>query len=125
MTTGEYLVANSPLPSGTALSHFMALQFGGTGPGETVFASRFSVVTGESRIDVTQRAKRNAPEDNKQPRKEETVSSGKAAFAFLPANSMSVFSGPPDEVFVTLKQNTALATKDFCQITITHKKGQK
>ena len=47
MTTGEYLVANSPLPSGTALAHFLALQFG-AGQGETVFASRFCVVATEN-----------------------------------------------------------------------------
>ena len=38
-TTGEYLVSKSPLPAGTALQHFLAMQ---TGQG-TVFASRFSV----------------------------------------------------------------------------------
>lgn len=40
MTTGEYLVAHSTLPSGTALQHLLALQIG-SGSGETVFASQF------------------------------------------------------------------------------------
>ena len=47
MTTGEYLVANSPLQSGTALAHFMALQFG-AGQGEAVCASRVCVVATEN-----------------------------------------------------------------------------
>lgn len=46
MTAGEYLVAHSPLASGTALEHFLALQFG-AGQGETVFASRFHVLAVE------------------------------------------------------------------------------
>lgn len=43
MTTGEYLVANSTLPSGTALQHLLALQIGGGGPATTVFAYGLAV----------------------------------------------------------------------------------
>ena len=51
MTTGEYLVAHSTLPSGTALAHLLNLQIGG-GVGETVFASRFVVATAQQDSNV-------------------------------------------------------------------------
>lgn len=57
MTTGEYLVAHSALGSGSALAHLLALQVGGGG---TVFASRFTVVTGSDSATVTRKAKRQA-----------------------------------------------------------------
>ena len=60
MTTGEYLLSKSSLPSGTALAHLLALQTG-TGQG-TVFASMFSVSVEQPSITVTQRAKRPMPE---------------------------------------------------------------
>ena len=56
MTTGDYLVQHSTLPSGTALAHLLALQTG-TGQG-TVFASMFSVRIDEPRLSLVQRAKR-------------------------------------------------------------------
>lgn len=39
MTTGEYLVSKSLLPSGTALAHLLAMQ--GTGGGDNYFAEFF------------------------------------------------------------------------------------
>ena len=42
MNAGQYLVALSGLPSGNAAQHLLAIQLGtGTGPGQTIFASRF------------------------------------------------------------------------------------
>ena len=56
MTTGDALVQHSPLPSGTALAHLLALQ-AGTGQG-TVFASMFALRCDEPRLTLVQRAKR-------------------------------------------------------------------
>lgn len=123
MTTGEYLVANSPLPSGTALAHLLALQFG-AGQGETVFASRFCVVAGEDRLEVVNRPKTKAPVENLQRRPPESSPSDKRAYPFSTTPSVSVFAGGEDAVSVVERQNTALAIQDFGQITINRKKGQ-
>ena len=62
MNAGQHLVALSGLPSGSAAQHLLAIQLGtGTGPGQTIFASRFSVITGEDRFTVMRKAKRQAP----------------------------------------------------------------
>lgn len=127
MTTGEYLVANSPLPSGTALAHFMALQFG-AGQGETVFASRFCVVTGDERIEVTQRAKKQAPQpmnEQREPRSIPNLADDKRAFAFFSQPSVIVTSRPDDEIYITSKQLTAIARHSLEQTTINRKRGQK
>ena len=52
MTTGDYLVQHSTLPSGTALAHLLALQTGGGG---TVFASMFALRCDEPRLTLVQR----------------------------------------------------------------------
>ena len=56
-TTGQYLVSKSPLSSGTALAHLLAMQTGGV---RTVFASMFSVQIEEPTLSLVQRAKREA-----------------------------------------------------------------
>ena len=127
MTTGEYLVANSPLQSGTALAHFMALQFG-AGQGETVFASRFCVVTGDERIEVTQRAKKQAPQpmnEQREPRSIPNLADDKRAFAFFSQPSVIVTSRPGDEIYITSKQLTAIARHSLEQTTINRKKKKK
>ena len=53
MTTGDYLVQHSTLPSGTAMAHLLALQ-AGTGQG-TVFAAMFSLRCDEPRLTLVQR----------------------------------------------------------------------
>ena len=60
MNVGEYLVSKSPLNSGTALAHLLAMQTG-TGQG-TVFASMFAVRCDAPRLTLVQRAKREAGE---------------------------------------------------------------
>ena len=60
MNVGAYLVSKSPLSSGTALQHLLAMQMGGTGG--TVFASMFSVRCDEPRLTLVPRAKREAGE---------------------------------------------------------------
>ncbi len=122
MTAGEYLVAHSPLASGTALEHFLAIQFG-AGQGETVFASKFCVMTGEDRLEVTNRIKRKAPAESARRQPKEAAPTDKCAYSFFTAPSTTVFTGS-DEVFVSEKKNAALVTQEFDQITINRKKGQ-
>lgn len=123
MTTGEYLVAHSPLQSGTALDHFLALQFG-AGQGETVFASKFCVVTGEDRLEVTNRVKRKAPAESARRPPKEAAPTDKRAYSFFTVPSVTAFTDSGDEVFVSEKQNAVLVAKEFDQITINRKKGQ-
>lgn len=123
MTAGEYLVAHSPLQSGTALEHFLALQFG-AGQGETVFASKFCVVAGEDRLEVTNRIKRKAPAESARRQPKEAAPTDKRAYSFFTVPSMTVFTDAGDEVFVSEKKNAALVTQEFDQITINRKKGQ-
>lgn len=66
MTTGDYLVQHSTLPSGTAMAHLLATQ-AGTGTGESVFASMFSVRIDEPTLSLVQRAKREAAEEVARP----------------------------------------------------------
>ena len=61
MTTGDYLVQHSTLPSGTAMAHLLALQTGG-GVSQTLFASMFAVRCDAPRMTLVQRAKREAGE---------------------------------------------------------------
>lgn len=124
MTTGEYLVANSPLPSGTALAHFLALQFG-AGQGETVFASRFYVAIEEEVVNVTQSVKKQAPEviDEVPKRQQDRSAPGKFAFPFLHQERVTAIHHN-DTLCVITTQATALATQSLESITI-RKRGQK
>jgi len=124
VTTGEYLVANSPLPFGTALAHFLALQFG-AGPGETVFASRFYVAVEEEIVSVTQAAKKQAPEviDEAPKRQQDRSTPGKFAFPFLRHERVTAIHHG-DTVCVVTAQAAALATQSLESITI-RKRGQK
>lgn len=54
MNAGQYLVSKSPLSSGTALAHLLAMQTGGV---RTVFASMFAVQIDTPRLTLTQRAR--------------------------------------------------------------------
>lgn len=120
---GQFLSANSPLPSGTVLEHLLALQFG-AGQGETVFASKFCVVTGEDRLEVTNRVKRKAPAESARRPPKEAAPTDKRAYSFFTVPSVTAFTDSGDEVFVSEKQNAVLVAKEFDQITINRKKGQ-
>lgn len=124
MTAGEYLVAHSPLASGTALEHFLALQFG-AGQGETVFASRFYVAIEEEVVNVAQIAKKQAPEviDEAPKRQRDRAAPGKSAFPFLRHERVTAIHHN-DAVCVVTTQATALATQSLESITI-RKRGQK
>lgn len=57
MNTGQHLVALSGLASGTAAAHLLAIQAGGSGPGQTVFASQFAVTFETPRYEVSRKAR--------------------------------------------------------------------
>ena len=54
MNVGEYLVSKSPLGSGTALAHLLAMQTGG-GTGKTIFAAQMTVCMEAPQTTVTKR----------------------------------------------------------------------
>jgi len=63
MNLGQFLTAKSPLPSGTVAQHLAAIAASvGTGTGETVFASMFSVQIEQPSLTISQRAKRQVQE---------------------------------------------------------------
>lgn len=61
MNAGQYLVALSGLPTGTAAAHLMAIQAGGgAGTGQTVFARQLGVTFVEPGMPITLLMKRAA-----------------------------------------------------------------
>lgn len=128
MNLGQFLSQYSPLPSATVVQHLLAIAENATGPGETVFASRFCVVTGDERIEVKQRAKKQAPQPMKvqrEPRSIPNSSDDKRAFAFFSQPSVIVTSRQDDEIYIAIKQHTAIARHSLEQTTINRKRGQK
>ena len=53
MNVGEYLVSKSPLNSGTALAHLLAMQTGSV-VGKTIFAAQMTVCVEEPQTTLTQ-----------------------------------------------------------------------
>ena len=123
MTTGDYLVSHSTLPSGTALQHLLALQVG-TGSGETIFASRFSVTIEQDEITVQQRAKRQAApaQEIRKPSAEQSPTANRQMFARYRQDQIIVTSQPHPELYVTTTQRSALATQSFARTTINPKR---
>ena len=121
MNTGQLLVSLSGLPTGSAMTHLMAITTGsGTGTGETIFAHQMTVVASQRSTTVTSRAKRTAPSeplrsgvaqkaDSKyayaltQPTRVSVLTSIDAVFVLDTANSKTV-STRRDEVFYNRKQ---------------------
>ena len=54
MNVGEYLVSKSPLNSGTALAHLLAMQTGSV-VGKTIFAAQMTVCVEEPQVTLIQR----------------------------------------------------------------------
>lgn len=54
MNVGEYLVSKSPLNSGTALAHLLAMQTGSV-VGKTIFAAQMTVCVEEPQMTLVQR----------------------------------------------------------------------
>ncbi len=102
MNLGQFLTAKSPLPSGTVAQHLAAIAASvGTGTGETVFASMFSVQIEQPSLTISQRAKRQVQEAQ--------VVSPPIRQSKSP-KSVAVFSAVPSAVAFTAQD----------EITITH-----
>lgn len=123
MNAGQYLVALSGLPSGSAAQHLLSIQLGtGTGPGQTIFASRFSAVTGEDRFTVVRKAKRKAPKPEAVPRRgqQPKASNDKGLFAVARTQGVTV-SSQADSITVIQKTQCQVATTDLGNLTVNRK----
>ena len=119
MNAGQYLVALSGLPSGSAAQHLLSIQLGtGTGPGQTIFASRFSAVTGEDRFTVVRKAKRKAPKPEAVPRRgqQPKASNDKGLFAVARTQGVTVSNQA-----VIQKTQCQVATTDLGNLTVNRK----
>ena len=111
MNVGEYLVSKSPLNSGTALAHLLALQ-AGTGTGQTIFASMFSVQIEEPRMFAVQRPKREAGDDYRPAVSRLSADTEKAVSIFTREASLSVLT-EPDELFVRHGATESVVVRDL------------
>lgn len=121
MNAGQILAALSGLPSGSAAQHLLAIQAGtGTGPGQTIFSSRFSVTTGEARFTVMRKAKRQAPKAEPAQRPAPQPEAAKDAFARTHTDCVAVFTHE-DDIAVIQKTQSIVATTDLGTLTVNRK----
>lgn len=121
MNAGQILAALSGLPSGSAAQHLLAIQAGtGTGPGQTIFSSRFSVTTGEARFTAMRKAKRQAPKAEPVQRTAPQPEVAKDAFARTHTDCVTV-STQVDAITVIQKTQSVVATRDLGTVTINRK----
>ena len=128
MNVGAYLVSKSPLSSGTALQHLLAMQMGGTGG--TVFAAMFAVQIDTPRLTLAQRAKTRASETAVSGGEQETsvAQSGKFSVAVLTqpervdllvaGDEAALFTGAERTTFFTRAGNErmTIAPADFLEM---------
>lgn len=110
MNTGEYLVSKSALPSGTALSHFLAMQTGGGTTG-LIFAHRLSVAIEEPRLTLVQIPKVEARASYEPP----TVQQGgddKGVFVVTHLGAMRVLTAL-DELTVRQSGESSVFVRDL------------
>lgn len=101
MNLGQFLTAKSPLPSGTVAQHLAAIAASvGTGTGETVFASMFSVQIEQPSLTISQRAKRQVQEAQvvSPPIRQSKSPKNIAVFSAVPS---AVAFTAPDEITIT------------------------
>ena len=109
MTTGDYLVQHSTLPSGTAMAHLLALQTGGG----TIFASMFAVRCDEPQLTLVQRVKREAGEaDKRTPRQIDETGDGKGAVVLTRQAAMSVLTAPEWLTVTPVKETQVFIQRD-------------
>ena len=113
MNVGEYLVSKSSLSSGTALAHLLALQ-AGTGSGQTVFASMFSVQIEEPRLFAVQRPKREARDDYRPAVSRLSADTEKAVSIFTREATLNVLT-EADELFIRQGTTESVVVRDLGQ----------
>ena len=122
MNVGEYLVSKSPLGSGTALAHLLAMQTG-SGTGKTIFAAQMTVCMEAPQTTVTQR-----PSDHsvKTPQHETATAQqdkpNRIAVRTRPAR-VDVMTRPA-AVFVTRQASTIAFVRDAQKAVMTRRKRQ-
>ena len=119
MNVGEYLVSKSSLSSGTALAHLLALE-AGTGSGQTIFASMFSVQITEPRLFAIQRPKREAQESKRSVASVvsgDRQGGGNVSILARP-NTLWVMTGR-DELFIHQTNSSSIVVTDFGQERLT------
>lgn len=125
MNTGQRLVLMSGLSTRTALEHLRAMQAGtGTGQGQTIFSSRFSVITGEDRFTTMRKAKHQVPKAEPAQRPVPQPKAAKDAFARTHTDCVTV-STQVDAITVIQKTQSAVAISDLGTVTINRRKGAK
>ena len=94
----------------------------GTGPGQTIFASRFSVVTGEDRFTVVRKAKRQAPKPEAVPRRgqQPKAPNDKALFAVARTQGVATTT-QEDRLTIIQKTQCLVATTDLGNLTVNRK----
>ena len=110
MTTGDYLVSKSPLSSGTALAHLLAMQTG-TGQG-TVFASMFAVRCDAPRLTLVQRAKREAGEVTERAPRQIDETGDKNTVVLTRQAAMSVQTAPEWLTVTPVRETQVFVQRD-------------
>ena len=124
MNLGQFLTAKSPLPSGTVAQHLAAIAASvgtGTGTGETVFASMFSVQIEQPSLTVTHRAKRQVQEPQVVSPKVSQSKSPKNVAVFSVVPSAVAFTAP-DEITITQATQAVVLKTQQPSASITRKR---
>ena len=121
-TAGEILVSLSGLSGVSAGTHLLAITTG-TGTGETVFASRFSVQIQEPLVTIFRKAKRRAPEESTRPAVRRSAENpGKYAYAFTATKRLSLLT-QSDSLYVQHTTMNAVVTQQFDRQSIIKKRN--
>lgn len=118
-TTGQFLVANSTLPSGTALQHLLALQIG-AGNGQIVFASQFTAVVDTPRAEFTSKPKRVVAPSPASEAQVDQSNDRKSLFALVGVPRLDV-AIEPDEIWVRFGVQSVASTVTAKQTSYTTK----
>ena len=122
MNLGQFLTAKSPLPSGTVAQHLAAIAASvGTGTGETVFASMFSVQVDSPSLTISQRAKRQVQEAQVVSPPIRQIKSPKSVAVFSVVPSAVAFTAPDEITITQVTQAVVLKTQQPSE-TITRKR---
>ena len=111
MNLGQFLTAKSPLPNGTVAQHLAAIAASvGTGTGETVFASMFSVQI--EQVEQTVSTRRERPAIYSPPALREVVSFSPPVTSEIrdQQKSIAVFQATPS-TFVCASQEVVIVSE--------------
>lgn len=114
MNAGQHLVALSGLASGTAAAHLLAIQ-AGTGTGQTIFASQFTVSLEEPRLEATIKPKKvQKTEAVRRTRVIERSADNKNLFCTV-ARELMFATVEADQMTVRLTAQRAITVQKFAQ----------